>query len=111
VLAAGYFVNTVFTTVGFGDVHGTNSAERLFIIVAMWTGALVFSTTISSMQVAYIRGLVSRGRGLVSCDVQGRAGRLVFSSRLLVSSSLRLLYVSTSSLRLLYVFCRSVRLL
>jgi hypothetical protein len=51
-MLAGYFVNTVFTTVGFGDVHGTNSAERLFIIVAMWTGALVFSTTISSMQVA-----------------------------------------------------------
>lgn len=33
-----YFVNTVFTTVGFGDVTGTNSAERIYCIFLMWTG-------------------------------------------------------------------------
>ena len=47
---AGYFVNTVFTTIGFGDIRGENTAERLFIVLVEWTGAICFATVVSEMQ-------------------------------------------------------------
>ena len=47
---SGYFINTVFTTVGFGDVSGSNAPERGFIIVAMWVGTIVFSYVVSEVE-------------------------------------------------------------
>ncbi len=52
---SGYFINTVMTTVGFGDIAGTSVPERLFLIVAMWVGLLLFSLIVSEVE-----GMVSR---------------------------------------------------
>ncbi|KAJ1480553.1 hypothetical protein T484DRAFT_1810330 [Baffinella frigidus] len=49
-ILAGYFINTIFTTVGFGDVYGRNTAERCFIILVEWTGAISFATVVSEIQ-------------------------------------------------------------
>ena len=37
-------------TVGFGDIAGTNAPERIFVIVAMWVGTLLFSFVISEIE-------------------------------------------------------------
>lgn len=44
-----YFVTTVFSTVGFGDVHALNMAERLVYIVLMLYGVLVFGDLLSEL--------------------------------------------------------------
>ncbi|EKX40202.1 hypothetical protein GUITHDRAFT_142925 [Guillardia theta CCMP2712] len=44
---SGYFINNLFTTVGFGDIAGTNTAERLFCIFTMWSGTMVFAVVVS----------------------------------------------------------------
>lgn len=48
-IVSGYFINTIFSTVGFGDIKAENTSEMLFIIVAEWTGALVFAFIISQV--------------------------------------------------------------
>jgi hypothetical protein len=52
---SGYFINTVMTTVGFGDIAGTSLPERLFLVVAMWVGLLLFSLIVGEVE-----GMVSR---------------------------------------------------
>eukprot|EP00286_Rhodomonas_abbreviata_P000318 CAMPEP_0181290624 /NCGR_PEP_ID=MMETSP1101-20121128/1514_1 /TAXON_ID=46948 /ORGANISM="Rhodomonas abbreviata, Strain Caron Lab Isolate" /LENGTH=1212 /DNA_ID=CAMNT_0023394923 /DNA_START=415 /DNA_END=4052 /DNA_ORIENTATION=- len=47
-----YFVNTIFTTVGFGDISGTNDVERTFCIIVMWVGTGVFAIIINGLQQA-----------------------------------------------------------
>jgi hypothetical protein len=54
-LLSGYFINTVMTTVGFGDIAGTSAPERMFLIVAMWVGLLLFSLVVGEVE-----GMVSR---------------------------------------------------
>eukprot|EP00960_Hanusia_phi_P076474 768565-Hanusia_phi.AAC.2 len=49
-ILSAYFVNTVFTTVGFGDVTGTNTAERIFCIFLLWIGTTCFAIFVSEMQ-------------------------------------------------------------
>jgi len=44
---SGYFINNLFTTVGFGDIAGTNTAERLFCIFTMWSGTIIFAVVVS----------------------------------------------------------------
>ena len=44
-----YFVITTFTTVGFGDINGLTSPERMFCLVLMLVGALFFSFLVSSL--------------------------------------------------------------
>ena len=41
-----YFVSTVFTTVGFGDISASNSQEHIFIVCLMLLGLLVFAATV-----------------------------------------------------------------
>ncbi len=43
-----YFIITTLTTVGYGDIHGTNDNERLFLVCVMFGGTLIFATIISS---------------------------------------------------------------
>ena len=50
---SGYFCNTVFTTVGFGDITGTNWEERLFIITMMWVGTICFSVVMSEVELVW----------------------------------------------------------
>ncbi|KAJ1467690.1 hypothetical protein T484DRAFT_1857945 [Baffinella frigidus] len=45
-----YFVNTIFYTVGFGDVVGTNNAEMLFCTFLFYLSALVFGTLLAEVQ-------------------------------------------------------------
>jgi len=49
---ASYFVNTVFTTVGFGDIHATNTAEQVFCVVIMYMGTIVFGVLLSEIESA-----------------------------------------------------------
>ncbi|EKX41196.1 hypothetical protein GUITHDRAFT_112669 [Guillardia theta CCMP2712] len=49
-----YFMNTIFTTVGFGDITPENTAERLFTIIAMYAGVMVFGTMLSEVQSAHM---------------------------------------------------------
>jgi hypothetical protein len=43
-----YFIITTLTTVGYGDIHGTNDNERIFLVCVMFGGTLIFATIISS---------------------------------------------------------------
>ncbi len=45
-----YFINTVFSTVGFGDIHATNAAERVYCVCIMYVGTLVFATMLGEVQ-------------------------------------------------------------
>jgi len=47
-----YFINTVFTTVGFGDIHASNTLEQVTCVVIMLVGVLVFGTMLSEVQAA-----------------------------------------------------------
>ena len=38
-----YFTVTTMTTVGYGDMSGSNSPERIFCIVLMVVGVIVFT--------------------------------------------------------------------
>jgi Ion channel len=44
-----YFVLTTFTTVGFGDINGVTSPERVFCLGLMLVGAVAFSFAVSSL--------------------------------------------------------------
>lgn len=48
-LHAMYFVLTVFTTVGFGDIHAVTNGEILYACVTMMVGAVVHSIAVSEM--------------------------------------------------------------
>ncbi|EKX42936.1 hypothetical protein GUITHDRAFT_110982 [Guillardia theta CCMP2712] len=52
-----YFVNTIFTSVGFGDLSPRNSDERLFTIVTLYTGTIMFATILSEVEniIDYLR--------------------------------------------------------
>lgn len=39
-----YFITTTITTIGYGDIYGVSMAERLYIILVMFLGILVFTT-------------------------------------------------------------------
>ncbi|EKX33385.1 hypothetical protein GUITHDRAFT_120449 [Guillardia theta CCMP2712] len=45
-----YFVTTIFTTIGFGDVYAENHAERVYCIVVMYLGSLVFGILLAEVQ-------------------------------------------------------------
>mmetsp|Transcript_28073 Transcript_28073/g.56569 ORF Transcript_28073/g.56569 Transcript_28073/m.56569 type:complete len:639 (+) Transcript_28073:600-2516(+) len=47
-----YFINTVFTTVGFGDISGDTNVDRIFCVVIMWAGTAVFAIIINGLQQA-----------------------------------------------------------
>lgn len=49
-ILAVYFINTVFTTVGFGDLDGDNEIERGFCIIIMWVGTGIFATLVNGLQ-------------------------------------------------------------
>ena len=42
-LLAFYFMITTMTTVGYGDISGTNTTERIYCIILMLIGVLTFS--------------------------------------------------------------------
>ena len=48
-IASFYFVVTTITTVGFGDISGFNTYERLFCCFLMLIGVLAFSYSTSSL--------------------------------------------------------------
>eukprot|EP00802_Teleaulax_amphioxeia_P003931 Tamp_03934.p1 GENE.Tamp_03934~~Tamp_03934.p1 ORF type:complete len:949 (+),score=122.03 Tamp_03934:154-2847(+) len=45
-----YFINTVFSTVGFGDIQAQNTEERIFSMFAMYVGTVVFGTLLSEVE-------------------------------------------------------------
>ena len=45
-----YFVCTVFTTVGFGDIYALNTPERLYFMFLMLLAAFLFGTLIGELQ-------------------------------------------------------------
>ena len=47
-----YFVNTIFSTVGFGDIVAVNTAERWVLVFVMYVGVIVFGTLLSEVQTA-----------------------------------------------------------
>ena len=51
-MLAFYFVNTVFCTIGFGDISGSNNAERLFCVMLFYTGVFVFGSLLVEVQEA-----------------------------------------------------------
>lgn len=58
-----YFVNTVFCTIGFGDIAGTNNVERLFCVVLFYLGVFVFGSLLVEVQDAIQKaGLDRRDR-------------------------------------------------
>eukprot|EP00961_Rhodomonas_salina_P144757 1948956-Rhodomonas_salina.1 len=61
-----YFLISIFTTVGFGDVHASNTWEQVIVIIFMLVGVLVFGTLLSEVQsgVMELRKL-ARDKGLV----------------------------------------------
>ena len=49
-LLSWYFVNTIFTTVGFGDISAETTLERVFVVVVEYIGVVVFGTLLSEVQ-------------------------------------------------------------
>lgn len=45
-----YFINTVFSTVGFGDIAAENNAERIYTVIVMYVGTLVFGAMLGEVQ-------------------------------------------------------------
>jgi hypothetical protein len=45
-----YFINSIFTTIGFGDISAVNEYEMIFTIGGMYIGTLVFGTLLSEVQ-------------------------------------------------------------
>merc|ERR1712008_333645 len=48
-LVSMYFILTVFTTVGFGDISAGTEAEILYVVFTMFVGAVVHSIIISEV--------------------------------------------------------------
>ena len=55
-----YYINTIFTTVGFGDVGPQNEAERFVTIFLMYVGVIVFGLLLSEVQEAVAEALSAR---------------------------------------------------
>lgn len=53
-----YYVNTIFTTVGFGDVTPLTNEERMATIILMYMGVFVFSLLMSEVQEAVTESLM-----------------------------------------------------
>jgi len=51
-LLAFYFMNQIFSTVGFGELKPTTDYERLFLVLCFYIGTLVFATMLSEVQMA-----------------------------------------------------------
>jgi len=49
-IVAAYYITTVFTTVGFGDISADNTSERIFTIGTMYMGVIVFGMLLSEVQ-------------------------------------------------------------
>ena len=45
-----YFVNTVLSTIGFGDIAGKNSAERIYCVMLFYVGMLIFGGLLVELQ-------------------------------------------------------------
>lgn len=65
-MLAAYYITTVFTTVGFGDISAENTPERIFTIGAMYLGVIVFGMLLSEVQNA-ISDLYEYQRQVVCC--------------------------------------------
>jgi hypothetical protein len=52
-IVAWYFVNTVFTTVGFGDISAQNPEEMVFTVCMMYTGTIIFGILLSEVESAW----------------------------------------------------------
>lgn len=48
--ASFYFITTIITTIGFGDIVPYNTAERIFCIVVMYIGSLIFGILLAEVQ-------------------------------------------------------------
>jgi CRP-like cAMP-binding protein len=48
--ASFYFITTIITTIGFGDIVPYNTVERLFVIVIMYIGSVVFGILLAEVQ-------------------------------------------------------------
>lgn len=44
-----YWTVTTLTTIGYGDIYPTNSAERVYVFVVMIIGIFMYSSTVSSI--------------------------------------------------------------
>ncbi|EKX37596.1 hypothetical protein GUITHDRAFT_144874 [Guillardia theta CCMP2712] len=52
---ATYFVVTIFSTIGFGDISATNSEERIICIVLAYIAALAFGALLAEIQDAVMQ--------------------------------------------------------
>ena len=48
--ASFYFITTIITTIGFGDITPYNTAERIFCIIVMILGSLIFGILLAEVQ-------------------------------------------------------------
>jgi voltage-gated potassium channel Kch len=48
-IASFYYIIVTMLTVGYGDIHATNEIERMYAIVTMLTGGIVFGALISKV--------------------------------------------------------------
>lgn len=48
-LTAFYFIVTTFSTVGYGDISGSNAIERIFCIIVMCVGVTSFAAGTSAL--------------------------------------------------------------
>jgi hypothetical protein len=49
-LASFYFITTIMTTIGFGDIVPRNSMERLYCIIVMYMGSVIFGILLAEVQ-------------------------------------------------------------
>jgi hypothetical protein len=69
-----YFILTVCTTVGFGDIGATNMTEQLLIMCIMLIGAIVFANLMSNVQ--SIQATIHR-MGEIEEEAQSQARRFL----------------------------------
>ena len=48
--ASFYFITTIITTIGFGDIVPYNTAERVFCIIVMYIGSMIFGILLAEVQ-------------------------------------------------------------
>ena len=48
-ITCSYFVTTVFSTVGFGDIYALNEWERAFYVLLMLCGVMIFGNLLSEL--------------------------------------------------------------
>ena len=47
-----YFISTVFTTIGFGDIFAENHYERIYSVLVMFIGSIIFGTLLAEVNEA-----------------------------------------------------------